>query len=146
MSLVGSIDAIATKVGNVTGIKKAYAVGADSDVRPIPRGIDDTPVATVYLTTWEANTGNAENLLATVRVDIWAAGDNPGWAIKTLSAFVDLVRNAIRTDMNLGGECTRSSILGGSGFEPEEVNGRPYLVLPIDIEVYTYRFGSDATA
>lgn len=148
MSLVGSIDAIATKVDAISGIKRAYAVGAAADVRPIPRGIDDTPVATVYLRDWSlpSGSGNAETLLATVRVDIWARADDAGAAIFTLSPYVDLVLTAIRSDMDLGGECTRSSILGGPGLEPEEVNGRQYLVLPVDIEVYTHRFAADASA
>lgn len=146
MSIVGSLDAIATKIDAVTGIKRAYSVGVASDVRPIPRGIDDTPVAVVWMGGGEGGTGNYEVVLMSPVVDIWAAADDAAWANRTLANFLDPVRNAMRSDMNLGGECTRCVMTGWDDPTTETVGGRAYLVLPIRLEVLIERFGSDATA
>ena len=146
MSIVGSLDAIAVKVEAVSGIKRCYSVGVASDVRPIPRGIDDTPVATVWMGAGEGGSGNAEAIIMEPVVDIWARADDAGYANKTLAQFVDLMRTAFRADMDLGGECTRCQMLGWYDPETEEVNGREYLVLPIRLEVLIERYASDATA
>lgn len=146
MSIVGSLDAIATKVDAVAGIKRAYAVGVASDVRPIPSSIDDTPVAVVWMGSGEGGTGNYEVVLMTPTVDIWVAADNAAYANRTLASFLDPVRNAMRSDMNLGGECTRCVMAGWDEPTTETVGERTFLVLPIRLEVLIERFGSDATA
>jgi hypothetical protein len=146
MSTVGSLDAIATKVGSIAGIKRCYGVGASSDVRPIPQGIDDPPVAVVIFDGAEQASGHAEALVLSVTVDIWARATNAGYANKTLLTFIDLARTAFRADMDLGGECTRCSMVGADALQPEDVNGQQYLVLPIRLEVLIERFASDATA
>lgn len=146
MSTVGSLDAIATKVDAVTGIKKAYSVGVASDVSPMPRGIDDGPVALVMLRGASQASGNAEALLLDVGVDVWVPADNAGWAHKTLVQFVDLFRTAFRTDMNLGGQCTRCSMLGFGDVTSEVLGERTWLIMPFDVEVLIERFAADASA
>lgn len=146
MSIVGSLDAIATKIGAVAGIKRAYAVGVASDVRPIPRSIDDTPVAIVWMGAGEGGSGNYEVVLMTPTVDIWVAADDAGYANKTLARFLDPVRASFRSDMTLGGECTRSQMTGWDDPTTETVGDRSFLVLPIRAEVLIERLGTDASA
>lgn len=146
MSVVGSLDAIATKVDAVTGIKKAYSVGVAADVSPIPRGVEDGPIAVVILRGATQASGNAEALLLDVAVEVWVQADNAGYANRTLLQFVDLMRTAFRTDMNLGGECTRASLAGVEGLDAQTVNERTWLILPFAVEVLIERYASDATA
>ena len=146
MSTVGSLDAIATKVDAITGIKKAYSVGVASGVAPIPRSIDDGPVAMVMLRGASQASGNAEALLLDVAVEVWVQADSAGYANKTLLQFVDLMRTAMRTDMNLGGECTRCSLVDIDALDAQTVNDRNWLILPFVLEVLIERFDSDATA
>ena len=146
MSVVGSLDAIATKVGAISGIKKCYSVGVASDVRPIPRGIDDTPVAVVWIGSGEMASGNAEAVLMTPVVDIWVLADDAGYANKTLANFIDPARNAFRADMDLGGQAARCIMTGWDDPVTQEVNTKTFLILPIRLEVLIERFASDASA
>ena len=146
MSIVGSLDAIAVKVEAVSGIKRAYSVGVATDARPIPRNIDTTPVATVYMGSGEGGSGNFETVLITPTVDVWASGDDAAYANKTLAQLIDPLRDAFRSDMNLGGECTRCQMVGWDAPAAQTVGDRTYMVLPVRLEVLIERFGSDATA
>lgn len=147
MSVVGSLDAIAYKAQeNMSGLKRCYAVGV-TNVRPIPRSIDDGPVGTVWVGSGEMNGGNAEHVVMSVTLDIWTlSGTNPGLANKALAQFIDRARTAFRADMNLGGEATRCEMVGWEQPEPVEEAGKQYLVLPIKLEVLITRYGADATA
>ena len=146
MSIVGSLDAIAIKVEAVDGIKRAYSLGLASGSRPIPRNIDSTPVATVYMGGAEGHSGNFEAVLMSPTVDVWMIADDAGIANKTLAQLLDPLRNAFRVDMNLGGECTRCEMVGWDEPSPQQVGDRTFLVLRVRLEVLIERFGSDATA
>jgi len=146
MSIVGSLDKIALKAQtNMTGLKRAYSVGV-SGVRPIPRTIDDGPVGTVWVGSGEMASGNAEHIIFTPTLDVWVPASHIGYANKTALAFIDLARTTFRTDMNLGGECTRCSMVGWAEPETQDVGSKPYLVLPIQLEVLLTRYNSDATS
>jgi len=149
MSVVGSLDAIAVKAETMTGLKRCYSAtgsGVSSEVRPIPRGIDDGPVGVVWIGSAEGNSGNAEHLLFRPVLDIWVPADNPGWAYKTLAAFIDLAMPVFRTDMNLGGQCTRCEFVGWGDPINETIGERSYLILPIQLEVLILRYAADASA
>jgi len=149
MTVVGSLDAIAVKAETMTGMKRAYSAtggGVSSAIRPIPRGIDDGPVGVVWIGSAEVEGGNSEFLTIHTVLDIWVPAVDSGYAYKTLTAFCDRVRTAFRSDMNLGGQCTRCQFTGWQEPENEEVNGRQFLVLPIQLEVLIVRQADDATA
>ena len=146
MSVVGSLDAIAVKAEAVTGIKRVYSVGVSASVRPIPRGIDDGPVGTVWIGSGDMQGGNAEHVSMSPTLDIWVRADDAGYANKTLAQFIDPMRDAFRLDMDLGGECSRCHMTGWDEPETQEVNGNPYLILPIRLDVLVTRYASDATA
>jgi len=149
MSIVGSLDAIAVKAEGMAGLKRCYSAtggGVSATLRPIPRGIDDGPVGVVWIGSADGNSGNAEHLVFTPVLDIWVPAENAGYAYKTLAAFPDLARTAFRTDMNLGGECTRCEFRGWDDPESETVDGRSFLILPIRLEVLIHRYASDASA
>ena len=145
MSVVGTLDAIAVKANGIAGLKQAYAVGV-SVARPIPRNIDDTPVATVWIGAGEMEGGNAEHVTFYPTLDIWCAAENAAWANKTLTQFIDLARTAFRTDMNMGGEATRCHMVGWGEPEVEDIGERTFLVLPIQLSVLITRYGADATS
>ena len=146
MSVVGSLDAIATKAKTMAGLKNAYSAGIDSDVRPIPRGIDDTPVGIVRMGEGAMEGGNHEHVVFPVTLEVWASADNAAWANQTLTGFIDKARTAFRSDMNLGGDAQRCQMIGWSELETETVGDRAYLVLPIRLEVLITRYASDASA
>jgi len=149
MSVLGSLDAIAVKAEGMAGLKKCYSAtggGVSASLRPIPRGIDDGPVGVVWIGSAEGNSGNAEHLVFGPILDIWCPAEDAGHAYKTLAAFPDLARTAFRSDMNLGGQCTRCEFVGWDEPASEDVNGRTFLVLPIRLEVLIHRYASDATA
>ena len=141
MSTVGSLDAIAHKVQSVAGIRRCYSVGVAGDVRPIPRGLDDTIVGTVWVGSGSMGSGGAEALVISPTVDLWARADDAGHANKALLVLIDPLRAAFRQDMDLGGECTRCSMVGWDEPDVEEVDGRSNLVLPIRLEVLIESFG-----
>ena len=132
----------------MSGIKRCYSAtggGVSEAIRPIPRGIDDGPVGVVWVGSAEGNGGNAETLLVHAVLDIWVPAANSGYAYKTLVTFCDKARTAFRDDMNLGGQCTRCEFTGWSEPENEEVSGKQFLVLPIQLDIFITRFASDAT-
>ena len=148
MSILGSLDAVAVKAGAITGIKRCYSAtggGVSSTLRPIPRSIDDTPVAVVWLGSGDMASANEEFLHVELRLDIWVRADDPGWAYKTLAAFPDLCLTAFRSDMDLGGQATRCQMTGWDEPEGETVNERQYLVLPIRLGLLIVRQATDAT-
>jgi hypothetical protein len=149
MSLVGSLDAIAVKAETMAGLKRCYSAtggGVSSTVRPIPRSIDDTPVAVVWVGSATCEGGNSEFLAVDVTLDVWVRADDPGYAYKTLTAFCDLARTAFRSDMDLGGQAARCQFLGWNEPETETVDSRQFLILPLRLGLLIVRQASDATA
>jgi hypothetical protein len=147
MSLTGALDAIAAKAKTgMSNIKNAYAVGTDDGVSPIPRGIEDTPVAMVRLGSGDMQGGNHEHVVFGVTLEVWAAADNAGWAHKTLTGCIDQARTTFRADMDLGGDVSRCQMLGWDGFDSQTIGERTYLILPIRLEVLITRYASDASA
>ena len=149
MSVLGSLDAIAVKTETMTGIKRCYSAtggGISAAIRPVPRSIDDGPVGIVWVGSGRTEGGNAEDLLVEVSLDIWVPAVDPGWAYQTIATFFDLLGAIFRTDMNLGGECTRCQWMGWNEIENENVGGREWLVLPVQLEVLVNRYGADATS
>lgn len=150
MSVLGTLDAIAVKAeAGLTGLKKCYSAtgsGVSATIRPIPRGIDDGPVGVVWLGSAEMASGNAEFLVMDVTLDIWCPAEDAGWAYKTLAAYPDLARTTFRDDMDLSGQATRCQLVGWSDPASQEVNGRTFLILPLQLQVLIVRLAADATA
>lgn len=149
MSILGSLDAIAVKAETVSGLKRCYSAtgsGISSTIRPIPRGIDDGPVGVVWVGSGETTGGNIEHVVIDVTLDIWVRADDPGYAYKTIVGFIDPIRNAFRSDMNLGGEATRCQFAGWDEPQTETVGDRTFLILPVRLDLLVTRYASDATA
>ena len=92
MSIVGALDSIAVKVETLAGIKRCYSAtgsGVSENIRPIPRGIDDGPVAVVWVGSADVEGGTHEGLSIDMRVDVWVQAEDAGWAYKTLTAFLE---------------------------------------------------------
>ena len=149
MSVVGSLDAIAVKAETMTGLKRCYSAtggGISSAIRPVPRSIDDGPVGIVWMGNATVEGGNFEHLIVDIVLDIWVPAADPGYAYQTIAVFCDLARTAFRTDMSLGGQCTRCQFAGWSELENENVGGREWLVLPIQLPTLITRYAADATS
>ena len=149
MSVNGSLDALAVRAETMAGLKRCYAAtggGISDTLRPIPRGIEDGPVGVVWMGSAEGNSGNAEHLIFRPVLDIWVQAENAGFAYKTLVAFPDLARTAMRGDLTLNGECTRCEFVGWDDPTTETINDRTYLVLPILFEVLITRYAAEAVA
>lgn len=147
MSLTGALDAIAAKAkASMSSVKNAYAVGTDAGVDPIPRGIDDTPVAMVRIGSGDMQGGNHEHVVFNVTLEVWAAADNAGWAHATLVGCIDQARDTFRADMDLGGDVSRCQMTGWDSFDSQTIGERTFLILPIRLEVLITRYASDASA
>lgn len=150
MSYHGALDAIAVKARTMTGLKECWAAtgsGVSSTLRPIPMRLDDGPVGMVEMGTADVVGGNGEALVANVTLSIWAsAGQNAGYAYRTLAAYPDIALTTFRADLDLGGEVTRCIVRGWDELETETVNNAAWLVLPIRLEVLINRFAHDSTA
>lgn len=138
MSAQAILDAAATKVGGITGIKRAYGTGAaDASVATMVSDIADTPVALVLYDGFVLEM--PERLTHNLTVNVYVRNDDAGAAYKALIPFVDLFVLAWRSDTDLGGTCQHSWITGGGRPNPVEVNGKPYLVLPVRLSALEYR-------
>jgi hypothetical protein len=128
MSIAAAIDATALKVAAITGIKGAYGSQAsDSTVSPMVESIPDTPVAIVALAEGNVSPGNWQRLDYGIDVFVYADRTDLGAAYKTLAAFPDLFITAWKTDRDLGGTVTESSLVAWSRPEPVNVSGKDLL-------------------
>jgi hypothetical protein len=131
----------------MAGIKRTYSAtgsGIGSNVRPIPSGIDDGPVAVVWMGSGTTEGGGHEHVVVDITLDIWVPGSNAAWAYKTIATFPDLARTAFRSDMDLSGQAVRCQFVGWDEPTTEEVNDRTYMILPVRLQLLMARYGSDA--
>lgn len=138
MSAEAILDALAVKVDAITGIKRAYGSGAGSSaVATLPPDIADGPVALVMYDGFTLEIrGSYERVAHRFVVRIYVNGSDVGYAYKTLMPFPSLFITAFRTDVDMGGTCQEAAITGGDAPVPEEVNGKPMLVLPIRVTAW----------
>ena len=121
---------------NVAGVKGAYASGAGGQgatVLTMPSDIFDTPVAILELTSlrWEMDAGSFERTRWYFDVNVWFSATDAGATAKLAVPFMSLIKNSLRSNSDLYGTCTQAQALGGGPMSAEEVNGKPYLVLPV---------------
>lgn len=138
------LDAIASKVATVSGIKRAYGSAAgDPAVPTMVEDVADAPAAFVFYDGFTVD-GHADWERVTHRfvVRIYVSSADVGAAYKALVPFADRMIVAFRSDADLGGTCQRALILGADRPEPEEVNGKPFLVLPVRVEAMEARVTS----
>ena len=136
MSAEAILDALATKAGTVSGIKRAYGSGAgDATVATLPDAIADGPVAVV---TYEG-TGpitrafNTEDVEHRYLIRVYVSDQGAGASFKSLLPFVTRFIVALRSDMDLGATCSWSDFESIDAPESIELSGRPFLVLPIRV-------------
>lgn len=145
MSAEAILDALATKAGAVTGIKRAYGSGAgDATVSTLPDAIADGPVAVV---TYEGTTPitrafNTEDVQHAFLIRVYVSDHGAGVAFKTLLPFVTRFIVALRSDMDLGGACAWSDFEGIDAPEAVDLSGRQFLVLPIRVVARELTHGS----
>lgn len=136
MSIEAAIDKIASKVGAITGVKRAYGASSyDSTVAAMIDDITDTPVALVVLSAGTVKPGNWQRLDYTLDVLLYASRVDVSAAYKALAPFPDRFVTAWKTDLDLGTTVTECNLTGWSKPYPADVNGKPYLVLPFHVRV-----------
>ncbi len=137
MSAEGITDAAVRHfVQNVAGIKGAYASGAGGQgttVRTMPTDIFDTPVAILELTSlrWEMDAGSFERTRWYFDVNVWFSATDAGAMAKQAVPFMSAIKDSLRSNANLFGTCTQATATAGGPMAFEEVNGKPYVVLPV---------------
>ena len=138
MSAEAILDAVAVKAATVTGIRKAYGSGAGSSaVATLPSDVADGPVALVLYDGSEMEIpGGYERIAHRFVVRVYVNGADTGYAYKTLLPFVSRFVAAWRTDSDLGATCQFSQLMGADQLDAEEVNGKPYLVLPVRVTAW----------
>lgn len=139
------LDALATKAGTVSGIKKAYGSGAgDPLVATLPDAIADGPVAVV---TYEGTTPvtrafSTEDVEHRYLVRVYVSDHGAGVAFKTLLPMASRFIVALRSDMDMGGVCAWSDFEGIDAPEAVEISGRQFLVLSIRVVAREITHGS----
>jgi len=136
MSVEAILDALATKAGTVSGIKRAYgSQAADATVATLPDAISDTPIAIV---TYEGSTPvtrafNTEDVEHAYMIRVYVTSQQAGASFKTLLPFASRFIIALRSDMDLGGTCAWSDFESIDAPEAVDLSGRSFLVLPIRV-------------
>jgi hypothetical protein len=138
MSLEAITDATARALAEVDGIKAAYASsagGQGTTVKPIPQDLSDTPVALVTHNGFELQPGSFERIKHTINAELWFTATNAAAAEKLMLPLVTLCIATFRSKVGLYGSSTTAVIRRGGPPRDEEVNGKPYLVYPLTVEV-----------
>jgi hypothetical protein len=137
-------DAIARQAALVEGIKAAYGTGAGDQgptVELYPEQVLDGPVAVVDYLGSEIVHGGFEKAVHSFALVLWVPRGNGqrDQAVRILAPFLGRVRVAFDANVGLFG------VLGGQGgaevtgsgpFEDTDVEGTPYLVQAIQVEVW----------
>jgi len=137
MSAEGITDAAVRHfAANVSGIKGAYASaagGQGATVRTLPSDIFDTPVAILELTSlrWDMDAGSFERTRWYFDVNVWFSATDAGATAKLAVPFMSRIKDSLRSNSDLYGTATITQALGGGPMVAEEVNGKPYMVLPV---------------
>lgn len=132
MTLQAVLDAVATKAKAVEGIKAAYSAGAVTGTLVIPSDFNSTPAAlSTFSGMPELSPGSHERVTWRVELRIYINRANLAAAYRELAKMPERFLAAWRSDIDLGGTCTHSRIDGMGEPEEEEINGKPFLVLPV---------------
>ncbi len=138
MSLEGVTDATARVLAGVAGIKAAYAStagGQGATVQAIPSDISLTPVALVTYDHFELKPGSFERIQHFVTADLWFAATSAAAAEKAMLPIISLVIAAFRSKVGLYGQGTIGVVRRGGPPRDEDVNGKPFIVMPLTIAV-----------
>jgi hypothetical protein len=146
VTLEASLDAIAVRLidnlaansdNGTPGLRAAFSVGSTAQgARIMPRSIDDWPVAIVWPAGGDLTAGNGpEPMLHRIEVRIWFNASEAGAATQALVPFVDRCRVLFRTDLDANATATRCLMTGYGEPEVDDAHGKPFLVLPIYLEV-----------
>lgn len=140
MSLEGVTDATARVLASVSGMRAAYAstAGGQGDtVKPIPTDISITPVVFVAHGGFELLTasGSFEKLRHTVVADVYFNATSPAAAEKIALPLISRCFAAFRGHVGLYGEGTIATMNRGGPPRSEDVNGKPYMVYPLFVQV-----------
>jgi hypothetical protein len=144
MSLEVIIDAVATKVGTISGIKASYGPGASNSAVPvIPNDIADGPVAVTTYDGFEVVIPSQfEDVHYSLLTNVYVTNDDAGAAYKALIPFIERFIVAFRTGKSLGtagGVSVEAEVTGGDRFGQVTVNDKECLTFPVHISVREVR-------
>ena len=120
--------AIATRVGAVTGIKKAYTL--------MPDAIPDGPVAHVI---WDGMDTIIDSAFMEVEhqftVEVFIPSQSPAYSQQQLYPLATAIHTKLYAEHSLGGVVTDASVLRVDPLDTVEINGRGYDRLPMRLRV-----------
>jgi hypothetical protein len=129
------MDAVAVRAAGLSGMKATFSAASSAEgATVIPRSIDDWPVGIVWADGGEMVAGNYETFDHDLELLIWANASNVAYAYNALIPFVERCRVLFRTDVDANGTACRVLMTGYRAIEVDEAHGKPFLVLPIQLE------------
>ncbi len=64
-------------------------------------------------------------------VNVWFSATDAGATAKLAVPFMSRIKDSLRSNSDLYGTATITQALGGGPMVAEEVNGKPFMVLPV---------------
>lgn len=141
MTLEACLDYLALRLKEApVGLKDVYSVTGssqdDGTLVPVPASFDDPPVGLLWPRGAPIEPGNVETVTHRVELHVWERGTDGGYGVRSLVPFIGRVLSLMRSDLTLGGNCTKCVMTGYGEIFPQTMNnGQPYLVLPIEFEI-----------
>jgi hypothetical protein len=138
VSLESITDATARVIGEVPGMKAAYApnVLGYPGVKPVASDVTDTPVAFIWYDHFELiKTGSFEVMYHFVTVDLYFQATTGAQAEAAMLPMVTLAAAAFRQRVGLYGQATVAKVIRGGPPRPESVNNKPFTVFPLTVQV-----------
>ena len=145
MALDAIMDAVAVRAATLTGLLACYSAAASSEgATMIPRSVDDSPVGIVWFDGDTVEAGNYEVVVIQLELQIWvSAADDIGEAYKTIIPFRDRARVLFRTDTDSNATAVRVLWTGTGAVDVEEVHGKNFLTMPIQLEALEVYVSND---
>ena len=136
MSIEAITDYIAVRLAaNVSGVVAAYAPAASNEgAEMYPQSIEEGPVVFVMPDSGQADSGNWEQELHQIEIQVWMPAAETGEAFKTLVPFAARIKVEFRTDTDNNATAVRVSYVGYDAPVFNDDYGRPFLVLVVQLE------------
>ena len=145
MALQSILDYVAVRcAASITGLKACYSTAAsDEGAVGIPRSIDDGPVGFCLPGDGTADPGNWEQELHDFEVEVWVPAADMAYAYRTIIPFAGLFKAQFRTDLDNNETAVRVLYRGYRKPFYDDTAGKPFLVMPIQLEALEIRASDD---
>jgi hypothetical protein len=144
MALDAIMDRTAVRAATLTGMKGAWSAASSAEgATVIPRSVDDWPVGIVWFDGSVMEPGNHETVVHDLELLIWVNATDISYAYKTIIPFFDRCRVLFRTDLDANTNAVRLVMTGARAVEVDEAHGKPFLVLPIQLEALEMHLSDD---